>query len=79
LKSDALGYFHEESLSAGKYVIGINLPGTPAWEPAGCGGACKVPTASLYYPGKSNRVDALAINLATDEKRDDIDFTIPIE
>jgi len=79
LMSDALGYFHEESLLAGKYVVGINLPGTPTWEPAGCGGACKVPTASLYYPGKSNRADALAINLATDEKRDDIDFTIPIQ
>jgi len=24
-----------------------------------------------------NRADALVINLATDEKRDDIDFTIP--
>jgi len=40
-------------------------------------GACSIPKASLYYSGMRNRADAFVINLATDEKRDDIDFTIP--
>jgi hypothetical protein len=69
-----------ESLSSGKYVIGIGLPGAPDWKPSGCAGtpgACSVPKASLYYPAMPNRSDALVIDLATDEKRDDIDFTIP--
>lgn len=77
-ESDADGYFEEDSLHAGKYIVGINLPGAPAWKNGGCGGACQneIPDASLYYPGMHNRSEALVINLATDEKRDDIDFTI---
>ena len=80
MTSDAGGYFHEEMVPSGRYVIGINLPGAPTWKAAGCAGtpgACSIPKASLYYPGMRNRADALVINLATDEKRDDIDFTIP--
>ena len=80
--SDANGYFHREMLSSGRYVIGINLPGEPTWKPSGCAGtpgACVVPKASLYYPNMRNRADALVISLATDEKRDDIDFTIPAQ
>jgi len=48
-KSDARGYFHLESLPSGKSVVGINLAGAPAWKYAGCGGACEIPPASLYY------------------------------
>jgi hypothetical protein len=80
MQSDARGYFHMESLSSGKYVVGINLPGAPTWKTFGCAGtpgACSIPKASLYYPAMPNRYDALVINLATDEKRDDIDFTVP--
>ena len=29
-KSDESGYFHEDSLAPGKYVVGINLPDSPA-------------------------------------------------
>ena len=82
MMSDARGYFRMESLSSGKYVVGINLPGAPTWKPSGCAGtpgACFIPKAYLYYPGMRNRADALVINLATDEKRDDIDFIIPAE
>jgi hypothetical protein len=75
--SDARGRFHLDSLQAGKYVVGINLPGAPAWKYAGCGGACEIPPASLYYPGVTNRSAALTIILATDEKRDNIDFNVP--
>jgi hypothetical protein len=31
----------------------------------------------LYYPGVQNRSAAAAIALRTDEKRDNIDFSIP--
>ena len=79
MQSDASGYFHMESMSSGKYVVGINLPGAPAWKYGGCAGACEVPQASFYYPNMRDRADALVINLATDEKRDDIDFTIPAQ
>jgi hypothetical protein len=68
-----------DSMSAGKYVVGINLPGAPDWKYGGCGGACEIPQASLYFPNMKNRADALLINLSTDEKRDDIDFTIPAQ
>jgi hypothetical protein len=81
-KSDASGYFHEDSLPSGKYVVGVNLPDAPAWKFYGsCGGAgCKnqIPDESfLYYPGMHNRADALLITIGKDEKRDDIDFTVP--
>jgi hypothetical protein len=81
-KSDESGYFHEDSLAPGKYVVGINLPDSPAWTFQGsCGGAgCKnqIPEESfLYYPGMHNRADAGVITIGKDEKRDDINFTVP--
>lgn len=78
-RSDANGYFHMEPQPSGKYVVGINLPGAPQWKYGGCSGAgCSIPKASLYYPGMRNRADALVINLSEDEKREDIDFIIPV-
>ena len=78
-ESAADGYFHEDSLPPGRYVVGIGLPGAPAWKAFDCGGAClrEVPEGLLYYPGMHNRYDALVITLGKDEKRDDIDFTAP--
>ena len=78
-KADERGYFHVDSLHPGKYVVGINLPGAPAWKYAGCGGACEAPPASLYYPGVNYRSAALTITLDKDEKRDNIDFIIPTQ
>jgi hypothetical protein len=81
-KSDASGYFHEDSLAPGKYVVGINLPDALAWKFYGaCAGACKdqIPNASLYYPGIHNRSDAFVITIGRDEKRDDIDFSVPTQ
>lgn len=75
-KADERGYFHD-ILQPGKYVIGINLPGAPPWKVGGGAGAgLDIPPASLYYPGVQSRSAALAITLADDEKRDDIDFVI---
>ena len=79
-KSDSNGYFYSDGMRPGKYVVGINLPDAPAWKYGGCGGAgCEAPPIYLYYPGMHNRSDALVINLADDEKRDDIDFTVPVQ
>jgi hypothetical protein len=77
-KSDADGHFQADSLSPGRYIVGINLPGALPWKVYGCAGACKdqVPNASLYYPGMHNRSDALVITLNDKEKRDDIDFNL---
>ncbi len=75
--TDASGYFTFDSLGPGDYVVGINLPGAPAWKDAGCSGACEVPHASLYYNGVTERSHALVIKLATDEKRQDLNFTAP--
>jgi hypothetical protein len=79
-KSDSNGYFHSDGMRPGKYLVGINLPDAPAWKYGSCGGAgCEAPPIYLYYPGMHNRSDALVINLADDEKRDNIDFAIPIQ
>jgi hypothetical protein len=77
--SESDGYFQSDGMRPGKYLVGINLPDAPAWKYGGCGGAgCEAPPIYLYYPGVHNRPDALVINLAEDEKLDDVDFTIPI-
>jgi hypothetical protein len=78
VRSDKDGYFKSDGMRPGEYVVGISLPGAPPWKYGGCGGAaCETPPIYLYYPGMQNRSDALVITLADDEKRDDIDFTIP--
>lgn len=81
-KSDAVGYFRSDGMRPGKYVVGIGLPGAPEWKIGGCGGkSCKdeIPPRLLYYPGMHNRSDALVITIGKDEKRDDIDFSVPIQ
>lgn len=77
-QSDEHGYFQFDSLRPGEYVIGINLPGAPVWKSAaGAGPGLAIPPVSLYYPGVPNRSGALAIKLEEDEKRDDLNFTVP--
>jgi len=79
-KTDEKGHFRSDSMQPGKYVIGINLPGTPAWKSTGGGGPTgSAPSASYYYPGVRDRSAAQIITLRTDEKRDDIDFVIPAQ
>ena len=77
-RTDAHGYFRFESLNSGKYLIGINVPGSPTWKSFSCGGKCTPPIAS-YYPNMGNRSAASVISLASDEERDDIDFIIPTQ
>lgn len=79
-KSDTKGYFHIDGMRSGKYAIGIDLPSTPAWKYEVCSGAgCEGPPIDLYYPGMHDRSEAMIISLSEDEKRDDIDFTIPTQ
>ncbi len=81
LESDADGYFQEDSLRAGMYVVGISWPGDSPWKTGGCAGACvnEIPPVSLYYPGVCKLSNALVIDLATDEKRDGLDFALPLQ
>ncbi len=77
--TDASGNFRFNSLVPGNYVVGINLPGAPAWKNEGCGGACEIPPASMYFGGSRDRSGALVIKLAADEKRSDLDFIAPAQ
>jgi Carboxypeptidase regulatory-like domain len=71
---DANGYFGYEGLDAGRYVIGVLLTSPPPPDTDSDG---TPPPASLYYPGAHNRSAAATIALRTDEKRDNIDITVP--
>jgi hypothetical protein len=76
-KADERGHFRIDMVQPGKYVVGINLPGAPPWKlGGGAGPGLDIPPASLYYPGVQSRSAALAITLAEDQKRDDIDFVV---
>jgi len=77
-EADARGYFTFDSLNPGEYVVGINLPGAPAWKVGGGAGVAP-PSASLYYGGAAQRSGALVVKLAPDEKRDDLDFIVPLQ
>jgi carboxypeptidase family protein len=76
-QTDERGYFTFDGLRPKKYVVAINLPSAPPWKHESCGGACVPPPASLYYNGGAERSHALVIKLATDEKRQDVDFVAP--
>jgi len=78
--SDEEGYFQSDGMRPGRYLVGINLPTVPGGKYVGCKGKdCAPPIIYLYYPGMLNRPDSLAITLADNEKRDDIDFVIPTQ
>lgn len=77
--TDRRGFFRFDMLEPGSYLIGINKPGAPVWKFGGCSGVCKdkIPSVFLYYPGVSNRSDAMLVTLVTDERQDNVDFTVP--
>jgi hypothetical protein len=79
-KTDSKGYFRFDSQRPGKYKVGIVLPGSTEWNHGSCGGAgCNrnLPSGILYYPSTTFRDSAFVIDLATDEKRKNLDFTLP--
>jgi Carboxypeptidase regulatory-like domain len=77
--TDSDGRFGFDGLDPGEYVAGLRPLGSPPAKIAGCAGGCadKIPTVSLYYRNETNRSGAFVIKLATDEKREDIDFIVP--
>jgi hypothetical protein len=78
LETNENGYFSFGGLRPGEYVVGINLPGAPAWEFVGSTGpGVPPPSASLYYGGATDRASATVLELGDDEKRDNLDFIVP--
>jgi len=79
-QADKNGQFMFDQLKPGQYVVGLNSPARPDWfNGGGAGAGVEIPPASLFYPGVANRSAAVVISLATDEKRDDIDFILPTQ
>lgn len=77
-QADEDGHFVFSFLQPGEYVIGLNFPPNPDWSDGiGMGAGVELPPASLFYPGVANRSSAQVIRLATDEKLDDLEFTVP--
>lgn len=77
IESDADGFFSSDGMIPGRYLVAINSPDLPRWKISSCGGACETPPGALYYPWMHDRSHALVIELSEDEKRNNIDFTIP--
>ena len=78
-KTDKNGRFSWDSESPGEYVVGINLPGTPPWKYGGAAGkGIELPPIDIFYGNARDRTRAQVIKLGADEKRDDIDFIIPV-
>lgn len=73
LHADAKGHFQFDSLEPGRYVVGIRIGGQYLDEQS----SGTPPPATLYYPGVRARDAAVPITLQTDQKRDNITFTIP--
>jgi Carboxypeptidase regulatory-like domain len=78
LQTNENGHFSFDRLEPGEYVVGINLPGAPAWEFAGSTGpGVPPPPASLYYGGAADRSSAVVVKLGEGEERDNLDFIVP--
>ena len=76
--TDRDGYFKFDGQRPGEFVVGLNFPNRPDWfNGGGAGAGVKIPPASMFYPGVVDRAHARIIHLATDEKLDKIDFTLP--
>jgi hypothetical protein len=69
------GSFVFERLQPGDFVVGLNFP--PRSDDVDAGST--LPPASVFYPGVANRSEARVIRLTTDEKMEDVNFTIPVE
>lgn len=77
IESNTDGTFSSDGMTSGKYLVAINSPDAPRWKISACGGVCEIPPGALYYPWMHDRADALVIELSEDEKRNNIDFTVP--
>ena len=79
-QTDRNGHFLFGSQEPGEFVLGLNFPKRPDWfNGAGGGKDVKIPPASMFYPGVAKRSGARVIRLKTDEKLNDLDFTLPTQ
>jgi hypothetical protein len=77
-QTDRNGEFTFDSQEPGQYVLGLNYPGRADWfDGGGAGAGVKLPPATLFYPGVGDRLSALIIQLASDEKLNKLDFVVP--
>jgi hypothetical protein len=73
------GDFAFDSLQAGDFVVELDFfPDADAPDGKGAGNSSTTPLASVFYPGVENRASATVIHLGADEKRNDINITIPV-
>ena len=74
------GNFAFDSLQAGDFVVELDLfPDADAPDGKAAGNSSTTPVASVFYPGVPNRSGATVIHLGADEKRNDINITIPAQ
>ena len=71
---DTTGLFQFDHVKAGKYVVCVRLPGGSARKSTNSNPF--LPPASLYYPDTQHRSDAEVINVRTNDKVGNINFTI---
>jgi hypothetical protein len=77
-QTDREGYFVFDSQEPGEYVLGLNSPASLPWfDGSGVGAGVPISPASMIYPAVADRTSALIIRLATDEKREGLDFIVP--
>jgi hypothetical protein len=76
-ESDEHGHFSSESIVCWKIPGSGSATGCASVADQQLRGRCEIPSGALYYPWMHDRSDALVIELSEDEKRKNIDFTIP--
>jgi hypothetical protein len=77
-RTDRNGQFMFDSQENGQFVLGLNYLASADWfEGGGAGAGVKLPPATWFYPGVRDRLSALIIHLASDEKLDKLDFVVP--
>src|ERR1700722_19873368 len=78
--TDNNGHFAFYELAPGNFIVGIIVPlKSDSSNESGAERSPAIPAPSVFYPGVPDRSSATVIHLTTDEKRDDINFTIPVE
>ena len=71
------GSYSLRNVEPGDYVMGVNPPSAPPWDPSTMESkGTKIPTASTYYPGVSTRPAAQVLTFGTTDRKG-IDFVLP--
>jgi hypothetical protein len=67
-KSDARGAYEFPAVPPGRYLLGVNIAGRPL---------ANAPFPPTYYPGRSDRKDAVVIEVASGTRAAGYDVTLP--